>query len=379
MNPAPADSRMSRMVIGEAARAALEVRVVAERVLGLRHADREMPEPEVLVQLEGLLGGRQQLDPVGPVDLRRDRENLLAEGSLVRVEELELRPLDAAAQTASARSVAPRPPSVKWVATTAADAPAAIATSLIASTSPGVSVGNELITTRRERRRGGRSRSAWRGFRRRPDGLDVLLEEHRIERLAGDDPADAAVHLQGPNRGHDDGRVRCQAGGAALDVEEFLGAHVGAEARFGADNLVGGQGEAVSDDRVVAGGDVGEWPAMDERRPGLECLEEVRLDRVDEKDRHRTGNADVLAGHRLAVDLGREHDPAETRPEVMEVGCEREDRHHLRADRDDPFGLAGDAVLLAAKADDRSSNRAVADVDDRGQRIENGSIPSGFL
>ena len=49
-----------------------------------------MPEAEVLVKLERLLGRGQELDPIGPVDLRRDRQDLLAEGGVVRVEQLEL-------------------------------------------------------------------------------------------------------------------------------------------------------------------------------------------------------------------------------------------------------------------------------------------------
>ena len=43
-----------------------------------------------------------------------------------------------------------------------------------------------------------------------PDRLDVLLEQRRVERLAGDDLADAAVHLERPDRGDDDGRIRAR-------------------------------------------------------------------------------------------------------------------------------------------------------------------------
>ena len=41
-----------------------------------------------------------------------------------------------------------------------------------------------------------------------PDRLDVLLEQRRVERLAGHDLADPAVHLERPDRGDHDGRIR---------------------------------------------------------------------------------------------------------------------------------------------------------------------------
>ena len=195
------------------------------------------------------------------------------------------------------------------------------------------------------------------------DGVHVLLEQSRIERLAGHDLADAAVHLQGSDRGDNNGRIRRKPRRAALDVEELLRAHVGPETRFRADDVAGGERQPVGDDRVVAVGDVRERAAMDEGRPALERLEEVRLDGVDEQDRHRAGDADVLAGDRPALGRRGKDDPAETRPQVVEVGGKGEDGHHLRADGDDPFRLAGDAVLAAAEADDGPPNCAIADVD----------------
>ena len=58
------------------------------------------------------------------------------------------------------------------------------------------------------------------------DRLRVLLLERRVERLAGHDVTDAAVHLERADGGHDDGRGGTQAGQAALDVDELLEAHV---------------------------------------------------------------------------------------------------------------------------------------------------------
>ena len=55
---------------------------------------------------------------------------------------------------------------------------------------------------------------------------------------------------------------------------------------------------------------------------------------------------------------------AEPRPQVVQVGGEGEDGHDLRGDGDDELGLARDAVLAAAEADDDVAQRPVADVED---------------
>ena len=192
----------------------------------------------------------------------------------------------------------------------------------------------------------------------------VVLEERRVERLAGHDPADATVHLERPDRGDHDGRIGRETRRPALDIEELLGAHVGAEAGFGADDLVRGEGDPVGDDRVVAVGDVGERPGVDEGRPALEGLEQVRLERVAQQHGHRAGDTEVLGGDRRPVRPRREHHPSEPGAQILEVRREGEDGHHLRGDRDHELGLARDAVLAATEPDDDVAQRAVADVDD---------------
>ena len=160
------------------------------------------------------------------------------------------------------------------------------------------------------------------------------------------------------------GRIGRQPGRAALDVEELLGAHVGPEAGLGADDVAGDERQPVGDDRVVAVGDVGERPGVDERRPALERLEQVRLQGVLQQHGHRPGHADVLGRDRLAVGRGREDDPSQAGPQVLQVRGQGQDRHDLGADRDDELGLARDAVLAAAEADDHVPEGPVADVED---------------
>ena len=67
-----------------------------------------------------------------------------------------------------------------------------------------------------------------------PSGLHLVgafLEERRWQGPPGHDVVGPGVHLQRPDRRHDDRRVGCEARGPALDVEEPLRAHVGTEAR----------------------------------------------------------------------------------------------------------------------------------------------------
>ena len=66
-----------------------------------------------------------------------------------------------------------------------------------------------------------------------------------------------------------------RAGLAALDVEEFLGAEIGAEAGFGHDIVGelerGGGGEH----RIAAMRDIGEGTAMDEGRRAFQRLHQI--------------------------------------------------------------------------------------------------------
>ena len=172
----------------------------------------------------------------------------------------------------------------------------------------------------------------------------------------------AGVVLERLDRRHEDDRVRLQVAEPADDVEELLHAHVGGEAALG-DDVVGElERDAVGDDGVVAVRDVGERAAVHERRLALERLHEVRLDRVLEQHGHRAGRLQLLGGDRLAVVGVADRDRAEARAQVLQVGRDGCDRHHLGRRGDVEAGLARVAVRLAAEPDDDVAQRAVVDV-----------------
>jgi len=92
------------------------------------------------------------------------------------------------------------------------------------------------------------------------------------------------MHLERSHRGHQHYAVGNEPGVAALDVHEFLHAHVCAEARF-CDNIVGQlECNLVRDNGGVAVSDICERTGMDKGRLSFERLHQVGHDRVLHQD-----------------------------------------------------------------------------------------------
>ena len=185
--------------------------------------------------------------------------------------------------------------------------------------------------------------------------------------LAGHDLGPAAMHLQGPDRGHDDDRARDEAARPALDVHELFHAAVGPEARFRDDETIPAdeaEGDLVGDDRGVAVGDVGERSGVDDGRRVLDRLHQVGHDGVLHQDGQGPGDAEVVGRDGLARAARADDDPAEALAHVGETRRQGQDGHDLRGDGDVEAGLADHALLLRAEADLDDAQEAVADVDD---------------
>ena len=200
-----------------------------------------------------------------------------------------------------------------------------------------------------------------------PEVLDAAID--RLEVL-GPEPIerDAAVRLGRPHRGDEHAGRRREPSEPAHDVAELLEPEVARETCLG-DDVVGElERDAVLDDRVVGVGHVPERPRMDHHRLAFERLHEVRFQRVLHDHRHRARHLQLLGRDRLAVRGRRYDDPSQTRPEVGEIGGEREHRHDLGRGRDHEPVLARNAVHLAAQADDRVSELAGVHVEGSGPR-----------
>ena len=85
---------------------------------------------------------------------------------------------------------------------------------------------------------------------------------------------------------------------------------------------------------------VGERTAMNKGRVVLERLHQVRLHGLRQKHGHRAIRLDVAAIDGRAVTTIGDDDVAKTLLQVLDVGGEAENRHHLGGDGDVEPGLA---------------------------------------
>ena len=199
--------------------------------------------------------------------------------------------------------------------------------------------------------------------RPRPDVVRTLLEHLRGKRLARDNLEAAGVNLQSADGGDDDRGVRHQPRGAAFDVEEALGAHIGGKPGLGDEEVAAADADQVRDHRRVAGRDVAERTGVDEDGRVLERLEQVRLDRVAQDDCHRSRGVELLCRDRFAIGRVADHDPSQPPAHVLQRCGQRQDRHDLRGGRDVKARLPDDAVFVRTEADDDVAKHPVADVD----------------
>ncbi len=171
------------------------------------------------------------------------------------------------------------------------------------------------------------------------------------------------MHLQRADGGDQHHGVGLEPGHAALDVEELLGAEVGAEAGF-RHHIIGelerrGGGEH----RVAAMRDIGEGAAMDEGGRALQRLHQVGRQRVLQQRGHRPVALELTGAHRFAVAGIADNDIGQALLEIVDVLGQAEHRHHLGGDRDVETVLAREAVGDAAERGDDRAQRTVVHVD----------------
>src|SRR5690606_23282660 len=188
------------------------------------------------------------------------------------------------------------------------------------------------------------------------DRFDVLLAQIL--------PSDASVHLEGADGGDHDGRVGPQAGRAALDVEELLGAHVRTETGLGHHIVRKLEGGAGGDHRVTAMRDVGEGTAVDDGRVAFQGLDEVRGDGVLQEHRHGPFGLQLPRQDRLAVAGIAHNDVAQALGQIVQIASKAEDRHDLGGNDDVEAVLPREAVRSSPQGVDDGAQGTVVHVDD---------------
>ena len=340
-----------------AGRRAAQVRVGAEAVLGLRHADRQIAVtrlfPLAKLVADALVGEHL----VGAVDALGNGLDLFEQRHLVGIDRREV------ADFGIGDLGNPRGQCLGTLATklpvTRDDRLASLLGNIVLKRLHlGVGIAEEVVD-------GDHDRNA--------KALEVLDMTAKVG-AAGFDSGDifgaeigagnTAIHLHRADSGDKDDRARRDAGLAALDVHEFLGAKVGAETGLGHDIIGQLQRRLGRDHGITAMRDVGERAAMHEGRIVLEGLHQIRLHRLCQQHGHRAVGLDVAAEYRRTVAAVGDNDIAETLLQVLDVVGEAEDCHHLGRDGDVEAGLTREAVGHATKACDDVTKRAVVHIND---------------
>ena len=186
---------------------------MGQAVLGLGHAHGQVAEAHVLVELEALGGGGLVVHPVRAVDPGGDRLDLVAQRHVVGVQQAEVgapllgRGPDRAGQVLGAGAAVGEVARDHGIPGAGRERDLADRRDLVGG------VGREDVD-RHDHRHAERAHVLdllGEVDAAPPDALGVVLEQRRVERLAGHDPAHAAVHLERADRGHDHRGVAGQA------------------------------------------------------------------------------------------------------------------------------------------------------------------------
>mmetsp|Transcript_14930 Transcript_14930/g.38363 ORF Transcript_14930/g.38363 Transcript_14930/m.38363 type:complete len:613 (+) Transcript_14930:23-1861(+) len=352
----------------EAAGGALDLGVVGEGVLRLGHADGQLVQAhlgEAGNLFLRLLGVR---DTSRAVQVDRNLLNLLLDGQLQRVGELEVGGLLAGlhhrlAERLGARAAQRVVLRHHRVKRARRDARLAHSLQLV------LRVGGKAVDGHhnRDAKLLGVGDVAQDVAAARLHQLHVLVGVLMRQRRAGRDLGAAAVALERPHGGHDDDRVGLQPAHAALDVHELLHADVGAEPGLRdhvpvlADEL---EAHLVGDDGGVAVGDIGEGAGMDERRRLLQRLHQGGHDAVLHHHHQGAADAKVVRGHRVARLAVGHHHGAQPVAHVPKGGCQRQHGHDLGGDRDVVAGGPHLIPLRRGAADLDLAQEAVIAVSD---------------
>ncbi len=195
--------------------------------------------------------------------------------------------------------------------------------------------------------------------------VDVPLQVHdsrgqRREVLSSDLlEADSAVIFQGPDGGDDDRCRRAKSRLPAFDVDELLGAQIGAEAGLRHHIVRQFQGGARRNHRITAVGDIGKRAAVNDRRVVFQGLQQIRRKRLLQQHGHRAVRLELPRQDRLAGQRSPHDDVAQPLAQVAQIAAEAENRHDLRGDHDVESPPGAEIRSPTAEPDRNIPERAV--------------------
>ena len=175
-------------------------------------------------------------------------------------------------------------------------------------------------------------------FKRR----QILLAQHLL--------IQAAVHLEGTDRGHNDHRIRNQSGHAALYVQELLRPQIRTESGLSDRITAHAHGHLGGHHAVAAMRDIGKRSAMHKSRRPFQCLHQIGLQRILEQGRHGTGRLQVIGRHRTVIIGVGNDDPPQAFLKVVNAAGQTEHRHDFTGHRDIKSILPGYPVGTAAQS-----------------------------
>ena len=126
----------------------------------------------------------------------------------------------------------------------------------------------------------------------------------------------AAVISQRPHRDHQHRRRRFQPGRGALDIKEFFGAEVAAEARLGHGIVGKGECQPGGPHRIAAVGDIGKGAAVHQAGGVLQRLHQVRPQGLPQKGGHGALRLQVTGKKRLPRSIIADEDAPQPFPQV---------------------------------------------------------------
>ena len=109
--------------------------------------------------------------------------------------------------------------------------------------------------------------------------------------------------------------------------------------------------------------DIGERPAMDERRRTLGRLDEIGLNGLGEQRHHRSGRVEIFRKDRLARARCADDDTTEAYAKIFPACRERHDGHDLRSCRDKKTCVPIRSVTLATGGDDDVAQSPVVHIE----------------